>query len=181
MAASASSALFDSLSRIFIRTGSGNSYETIGKGKQTTNAPPSTPTYYSGGISRMPSSLTPDRTRPPRVSWLPPSSGSPSPNRSTSPPKASNRSSPYLDDNVATVRLVNGQGTAVRRSVVSSLRHSGVYFSDSSSARSRPLSPVDEQPRFPKRSSLDSVPATPDSTGEGACQSLSLSTREQKY
>lgn len=166
--------LFNSVTRMFSRNVSEDSDQTIGKGKQ--RASPTTPTHYNSGLSR--GSRTPERTGPSHISWLAPSTGTPSPNGSSSPLRFATLTS-SSDEETPSARLAQLRSTpGVRKSGGSdSLQLQSFTLSDSSSAHSvqvtagKPtLSPVEERPQFPalKRPSLDSVPQTPDSTRDGA-------------
>lgn len=170
--------LFDSLSRIFNRSGSEDSQQTVGKGKQ--RAPPS-PTYYSGGLSRTPSSLalSPERTRPSHVSWLAPTTGSPSPNPSMTLLKLPNHSASSNDEATPEATRQLTPTSILRKSAGSeSLQLQSMYLTDApSSAQSlapgKETSAPDERPSFPtmRQRSVDSIPLTPDST---ACKPYSI-------
>ena len=162
--------LFGSITRIFNRSGSDDSQQTIVKGKQ--RVPPS-PIYYPAGLHRASSSLTPERTRPSQVSWITPTPPSPSPNGSASPLRFAAQSSDEEDSSA--VRRAN---TGFRISTGSDLsRTQSPRISDSSSngtPAQRKSSPIDERAQFPilRRPSLDTVPQTPNSTTftDGTCK-----------
>lgn len=160
--------LFGSITRIFNKSGSDDSQQTIVKER-----PPPSPVYYPAGLHRAPSSLTPERTRPSQVSWITPTPPSPSPNGSPSPLRFAGQSSDEEDSSA--VRRAN---TGFRISTGSDLsRVQSLRISDASSnggAAQRKSSPIDERAQFPilKRPSLDAISQTPDSTRltDGTCE-----------
>lgn len=162
--------LFGSLTRIFNKSESDDSQQTIGRNPQ--RSPPS-PVYYPAGLNRATPSLTggvtPERTRPSQVSWITPTTASPSPNGSVSPLRFAGQSSDEEDSSA--VRRAN---TGFRISTDSEfLRMQSARLSGTSSAGSaaqRKSSPItDDRPQFPilRGPSLDTVPSTPTSTRLG--------------
>lgn len=169
MAMASTSNLFDSLTRIFSRSGSEDSQQTIGKGKQ--RAPPS-PSYYSGGLSRTPSSLalSQERTRPSHVSWLAPTPGSPSPNPSVSLLKSPNHSASSNDEATPEGPRQLTPASGLRKSAGSESLHLHSMFLMDTPGSTPSLAPgkqsaSDERPIFPtmRHPSMDSIPLTPDS------------------
>lgn len=163
--------LFDSISRIFQRNGSQDSQVTVSKGKQ--RAPPS-PTYYTGGLSRNASSLAlnSERPRPSQVSWLTPTTGTPSPNRSVSP-RSDHSASSHDDAEAATDDPTQQTPLAASRRIGGSeSTHLRVVYLAESPGSAASLTPgkqsfpLDERPQFPtmRQRSMDSIPLTPDST-----------------
>lgn len=166
--------LFDSITRIFNRSGSDDSQQTIVKDRQR---PPPPPVYYPAGLRRAPSSLTPERTRPSQVSWITPTTASPSPNGSVSPLRFAGQSSDE-EESSAIKRANTGFRISTESEFLRAQSHRLSGASSVGSASHRKSSPVgDERKPFPilRRPSLDTVPHTPDSARfpDGACECFS--------